>query len=343
MADSFFCLDLGESYFKIADVGQKGNLLEAYALGIQEMEPLFFRADTEAVVEKTAAVISKLLKQLHVSKKNVRIVLPDSFTYNQFVDMPQLHEKELLSAIKYQADQFIPMPMDEVNIDIETVFEDQRTKKLLALISAAPKKIVENVEKLAQYIGIYPESIETETSAVGRLANHIFKKTQSAQKEGSILVNFGFSSSTVYFFDLVLGTVTYSHNFPVGYNLFLKEIQVNLNVDQKKSIELLKTIGLAQNASYNTAQILRPTLKSFVDEVTRSVSEISTKNSIHVSSIYLFNEVVRFNAFAELLGKYFGATSSILSLFPFFERNPAVDAVKENLGFFVSTVGGMLR
>src|SRR3990167_3086933 len=106
MANDFFCIDLGESFIRISDIKKAGNLFEAKSLGMIDVDPVFFRAEAEGVTEKQAAVLSKAIAQLKITKKNVNIVIPDSYSYNQFIETPKLNEKELLSAIKYQADQF---------------------------------------------------------------------------------------------------------------------------------------------------------------------------------------------------------------------------------------------
>ena len=152
MAKDFFVLDIGESLTKIGDVHVAGGKFVADAIGMLETEPLFFKSDTDASLEKQGEAIKKLVEQLKIKKKNVHIILPDSSTFSRFVEMPKLNEKELLSAIKYQADQFIPMPLDETNIDIEVIHEDRQTSKLLTLISAAPKKLIGRVENMVERI-----------------------------------------------------------------------------------------------------------------------------------------------------------------------------------------------
>src|SRR3990167_8715027 len=127
MADSFFCLDIGEKFTKIADAAKKGNAIEIYHLGKIETDQYFFSTEAEKSLENQARAITTLYQSLKLTKKNVNIVIPGSFTYSQILTMPALNEKELISAIKYQADQFIPMPVEETNIDLEIIAELPRS------------------------------------------------------------------------------------------------------------------------------------------------------------------------------------------------------------------------
>ena len=344
MANDFFCIDLGESFIRISDIKKAGNLFEAKSLGVIYVDPVFFRAEAEGVTEKQAAVLSKAIAQLKITKKNVNIVIPDSYSYNQFIETPKLNEKELLSAIKYQADQFIPMPLEEINLDIEILKDDEKNKKILTLIAAAPKKIVSKVESLAEYAGLAPQTIETEISAIGRLIGDVFKpqaKTETPQ--GFLFINLNFSSTSVYFFDKSLGILVFSYNFSIGYNLFLKEIQINLNVDQKKAIELLKTLGMSKNASYNLQAILTPVVKDFLGEIQKAITLLKQKYNTQVTNIYTFNETSRFHALEEIIGKYFAIPTSNFNLYSMFAKNSTVDALKNDLGFFVPSIGANLR
>lgn len=344
----FFCLDLGEELIKIAEIRLKGNLFEANNLSLIDMDPLFYRTESEAIIEKTASSISRVLDQLKVKKKAVRVIIPDSFSYNRFIEMPKLNEKELLSAIRYQADQFIPMPIDNVNLDIEMVNENINTNKTLVLLSASPKTTIDKVKKVLEYTGLFPESIEPETSSIGRLLSQIFNKqsgksAQTSQNTGFILINLNLSSTSIYYFDQALKLMTHSSNFNTGYNIFLKEIQVNLNVDVKKAAELLKSFGVSQTASYHLETLLAPSLKDMLGKIDRSIKEIVNINKSLVSNIYLVNDAFKFHSLDSIIGKFFAIPTTFLDLSLYFVKNKIVDFFKNDLIYFMASMGGSLR
>ncbi len=347
MAD-FLCLDLAEDQIRIADIIRNNNLFDAINLGILEMDPSFYRTDSEKTIEKIATSISKALDQLKIKKKGANVIIPDSFSYNRFIEMPKLNEKELMSAIRYQADQFIPMPLEDVNLDIEVVDENVGGNKTLVLLSASAKTVIEKVKKLVEYAGLLPNSIEPETSAIGRFFSQTYKKnqtktTKNAVLSGFILINLNFSSTSVYYFNQELNLMTYNHNFATGYNLFLKEIQVNLNVDVKKAAELLKNFGLSPNSSYHLESILTPSLKELLTKIDGSIKEIIGKNKSQIANIFLVNDALKFNSLETIIGKFFGIPASFFNLSPYFVKNKVVDFYKNDLTYFLASAGGSLQ
>lgn len=346
MTHDYFCIDVGESFIKVVDSDIKDGLFEKASLGIIPTEKLFFSSNLEKTNEKQASEIATLLKKLNISKTKVNLILPDSLSYNQIVEMPRLNEKELLSAIKYQADQFIPMPIEEVSLDIEILFEKPVGKKILTFISAAPKKTIEKVQKTIEYTGITIESIETESSACGRLLSEIFKKVpplSEAYASGILFINMGFSTTTLYFFNTTLKILTQLHNFNIGYHLFFKEIQVNLNIEERQVIELLKSFGNPDTNNANIESILSAGIKDFLSQIQRFISLISEQEKATVTNIYLFNEILRFGNFAQVIQNTLQIPTSLFDLKPYMKPGIISSEAAPNLGFFLPAFGGNCR
>lgn len=342
MAQDYVVLDIADSEIRLADVRKNGNLFEATALGRGEADPLFFKSDIDKNIETQSENLSALLAKNGVFKRDVGIIIPDSYSYSRFIEMPRLNEKELLSAVKYQADQFIPMPLEETNIDIEIVHEDLDNRKNLALIVAAPKKIIQKVERLVERAGLAPIAIETEISAAGRLFSSIFKPQESLNNAGYLFINFGSQTTSLYFFDISRNILVYSHNFSIGYNLFIKEIQVNLNVDRPKAEELLKTFGITPNSSYHLETILAPAIKDFLTEIQHSTTLITSTFKKQIQGVYLFNNTPKFHGFDVLVGKYLAIPSATLNISSFFTKNNISSLHREDMPYFIPAIGGNL-
>jgi hypothetical protein len=137
--------------------------------------------------------------------------------------------------------------------------------------------------------------------------------------------------------------LTFSYNFNIGYNLFLKEIQINLNVDQNKAIELLKNLGVDKKSSYNLHTILTPVIKDFLGEIQKSITLLGQKYNARISNIYAFNETSRFHAIEEVMSKYFAIPTTNLNLYPLFVKNSMTEYYKNDLSFFTASVGANLR
>ncbi len=344
MAAKHISIEVGESFIKIADAQLQGNKINIQNLGIVAINKTFFTTESDKILEEEADKIASLLDQLKIKQRSAAIVISDGQSFNQIVEMPQLNEKELLSAIRYQADQFIPMPLNEINIDVEILMEDKKNKKIETLISAAPKKVVEKVQALIEESGLIPESIETEISAFGRLASSIFSSKSTTKGAGFMFINMGISSTSLYFFDESTGLISASHSFASGYDLFVKEITVNLNIDIKKASDMLATFGLAgQAASHDLTNILTPAIKQLMGEIQKFSMLISEKRAGHIKSIHLFNHAVQFPSIEKIMQRYFGIPTSIFDLNPYLVQNNIVTTHKNQLPYFLPVIGANLR
>lgn len=343
MADSFICIDIGETYVKVADAKKNNNLLEINNLGFTESNNNFFTSSTDKTTEEQAAIIDKLIRGLKITKKNVNIVIPDSYTYSQIVEMPKLNEKELISAIKYQADQFIPMPIDEINLDVEIIYENPTEKKLLVLMVASSKTVIEKVQKAVELAGLIPDSLENELSATSRLLFEFNKNIIASPTEGAVIINMNLSSTSLYFFDPKSFFITMIHNFNVGYSLFYKELLVNFGLDKPKAVEALRNYSQQQQSSIPIDNIITPVIKELSTEIKKFISGISAKYQIPIKKIFFINEVNLFPFLPQKIETVFTIPTLILNPINFIKKNPLTQSLQTDLPLFISTYGGNLR
>lgn len=286
MADNF-SIDIGEKYIRVADISDNGKQIELNSLGVAEANIHYYSADTEKNIENQAGLISQLLVASKIKKKIAQVIIPDIFSFSQLSVLPKLNEKELQSAIRYQADQFIPLPIDEISLDIEVIRENPKTKELTVFIVACPVKIVKQIEKTIELAGLQPASLENEFSAVRRF---LFTKGKIIfpNKTVFLLVNFGFTNSSIYLID-TQNFVIINRSIKIGLELLLKDIKVNLNIDDAKAYEILKTIGFEKNGSVNAEIYIAPIIKELSDEVSRFLVLAKEQYNLNIDQVYTFN------------------------------------------------------
>lgn len=337
MAKNFSCLDIGEKYTKLADITNVNETYEIKILGKSDTNQLFYTAENEKNIEAQAEIINKLGENLKIDKKNVNVIVPDSLTYAQVLTMPYLNEKELISAIKYQADQFIPMPIEETNIDLEIIEEYKDQKKILILIVAASKKIIEKIQTTVELAGFIPESIESEVSANARFIINLFKKNPPRTPINFLLTNFSLNSTNVSYYEGAVPIIKEAHNFSIGYQLFLKEIQVNTDTDNIKASEILKTYLPDHPSSFPVETIIAPLIREYSSQLKKIF--LNRK----LNAIYIINNISLFPSFASLLEKQLSIPVKILNPYSFFKKNQFTDTMANELPLFLSTFGGNLR
>ncbi len=345
MADSYFALDVGEKYIKIADVSKSGSLLTAKTFAYDQAFANFFITEGERQAKELASTIQKLVSDGGIKKKTVNIIIPDTHSYSRIIEMPLLTEKELVSAIKYQADQFIPIPIDKVSLDIEILNTDKKNKKLFILIVASPTSVIDKVLQTVESAGLLPDSVENETSAVLRL---ISATTQLQLKKNNpsklvLFINFGFTSTSLYLYDVGLDIPKDLHNFELGVDIFVRSIRANLNKNDEEIKKLLETTGFATDSSVNLAEILSSSYNEIVAEIEKFVVSAKSKFNVTIDSCYLFGEGFKTHGICEKLTTSLGIKTSLYDLVALFQKNNVVDFFKNDLPIFAPTIGGNLR
>lgn len=288
MPEGLITLNLDENIFRIVKARNVQGHIELDLIGSQYDFPPFFESDTQKILDEVTEKIKKNVEMYKLTGKKLNIVIPDGFTYSQIIFMPKLKEKELLSAIRYQADQFIPMPIEDTSLDLDILYEDKAANKLLVLIIAAPQKLIEKVQELAEKSGFYPENIENELSSTARFLSTYYYPAPS--ESNSIFINLGYSSTSFYFFDHKLRLLTDSHNFRAGFSVFLREAKADINIDSEKAKNYLKKIGFSQNQTIDFNQILQPSIDALVNELRKFINSLQTKiDSPKISRLYIYN------------------------------------------------------
>jgi len=341
MTDNFFSLDIDEKFTKVADSKKAGDILEVTALGKTETSEFFYTGNLEKTVEAEVTQIKKLIETLNITKKNVNLIIPDALTYSQIVSMPLLNEKELISAIKYQADQFIPMPIEETNIDIEVIDEDQKEKKVLLLIVAAPKKVIERIQTTVELAGLNPESVENELSSNGRFMGsfnkNILDQYKINQGQGIVIANFDINSTSLAYFSPQELIIRESHHISIGYLLFLKETQINTDTDIKKAEEILKIYDKKNSSSYPVDTIVQPLVKEFASELKIFISKYNPGLILFTNKIYLFPSLVA------TLSEELTFPINIFNPYSLIKKSQLIETYKNELPIFVPALGGNLR
>lgn len=340
MTDSSFCIDIGEKYTRIVDLAYSNGKINLQAMGMEPTVAGFFADDTEKSIENQAEIISKLCSDLKIMKKNMHIIVPDALSFFQILEFAKLNEKELLSAVRYQSDQFIPMAIEDVIFDIEILKEDKAAKKNTILIVAAPKKMVDRIEKAVEIAGLVPDSLENELSSFGRLFSEVIKpKGQGAY----LAINIGYTSTSIYLIDSQTSIVLLTRSVKVGFDLFIKELRFNFELQETKAIEVLRTMGFEKNTSYDIATIVSPLMKELVAEISRFVVYSREKFSLPISKAYIFNHNNNILSLEKKFAEILGFPVESVMLRELLVNNPVSQSFSTEMPSYISAIGGCIR
>jgi len=114
-------LDIGTDYIRAAQIKQSGsgNVLTAY--GSVTMP---FGAVVEGEIvdpEAVSGALKELWKRTGIRTKDVSIGVSNQKVVVRLIDLPYMERDELAGAIQYQAQDYIPIPIEEAIIDFQII------------------------------------------------------------------------------------------------------------------------------------------------------------------------------------------------------------------------------
>jgi type IV pilus assembly protein PilM len=168
-AASVVGLDIQPGYVSAVQARVNGSIVVQRAVGaalppdtVREGEVIDGQALSEALRELFAG--SKLDRRVRVGVANQRTVL-------RTLEMPPIPEgKELATAVRFQAEDQIPMPLESAVLDYQTlgVVETPTGPRQQVVVVAAQKEMVEKLLAAVRAAGLRPEGIDLSAFALIR-------------------------------------------------------------------------------------------------------------------------------------------------------------------------------
>lgn len=309
-------LDIGSFSIKVVSLSKKGKGYQLEAIGIVLNSHGDRPGDDEASQNRVAEVVRKLLSDTKLSGSKVALALPESQVYTKVIEIPALSDSELASAIHWEAEQYIPVPVDQVNIDYEVISRPQKGSemdKMEVLLVAAPKKAVTRYTDFAGKCGVEVASLETEMLAVSRALVR-----DEPSETATMVVHMGAGSTDVTV--ILKGMLVLTHSIESGGIALTRSLSNELGLEFAQAEEYKRTFGLDPTQLEGKVQ---ETLKPLVDRnLTEIKKTIQYYNSSHqkesikrvilsggsallpalvsYTADFLSMEVVLGNAFAEI-------------------------------------------
>lgn len=260
----FFALDIGSSGIRVVQLHGSGNNHALVKYGSAPLDVKVALSDSPADQAKIAQVVSALVNEVGITTKNVAVGLPSGKNFVTIVDLPRMSPQELKGTIKYQADQYIPMSVDEAKIDAVILGDSPvDPEKIEVLLASVSNKFSEQRLDMLESIGFNVISLEPETIALARALSPL-ESSANAQ----MIIDMG-----EYTTDIVVtlsGAPRLVRSIPAGGQSLVKAAMQNLNIDENQARQFVYKFGLDQTKL--EGQIFRA-LQSTVEVVSSEVQK----------------------------------------------------------------------
>lgn len=305
-------LDIGSKTIKIVELDGSKALQASGIVGYSGNSPDKIIDDKELTA--LSGIIKKLHKEAKVSTTDVGISVPEQLVFSRSIKYPPLSDQEVAAAVKWDAEQYIPIPPAEAIIQHQIL--ERRESEVLVLLVAVPKNVVENYVRVCQVAGLNVVFVETELMALSRAL---------APKDKTVMImDFGARST-----DLAIaknGYLSFSRSIPTAGEAFTRAVAQGLGIEANQAEEYKKTYGLSGTQLEGRVRgSLDPVFRVVVDEIKKAVHFYQTEEQgDSPTSVILTGGTSSMPEMATLLTKYLGLEVVIGNPFENVKMEPEV-------------------
>jgi type IV pilus assembly protein PilM len=310
-------LDIGSSSVKLVQLkdAKRGYILEAF--GVVPLPP-------EAIVDgalmnSTAIVeaIRQLVSQYKLKNKEVAIGVSGHSVIIKKISMPRMTQEELEESIQWEAEQYIPFDVKDVNIDVQILTPpdvDTGTGQMDVLLVAAKKDMINDYTSVVAEAGLLPVVVDVDAFAV---QNSFEVNYDLPRNETIVLVNAG--ASVVNINVLANGLTTFTRDVTMG-NQFTEEIQKQLNVSYDEADKLNVGGDAAQDSDSVVPQEVERVIQGVADQMAGEIQRsldfyTATAADSHIARLYLSGGTAKIPALFKVIEQRVGVPVEILNPF----------------------------
>ncbi len=321
-AKSLVGLDLGSSAVKAIELKPVGKGYKVVAYGAEPIPPDCIVDGTIVDSAAVAAAVRRLFEGRQIKTKEVAASLSGNAVIVKKISLPVMTEAELAESIHWEAEQYVPFDIQDVNLDYQILDTPESAgKTIMDVLLVAAKN-----EKIADYTGVIGQAGRTAVVVdVDAFAlQNAYEANYGADPSAVVvLLNAGASATNI---NILSGEQSvFTRDISIGGNAYTEALQRELNLTVEQADQLKRGHDLPE-ATYEDA---RPVLRAVTEHVILEIQKTfdffkATAASDRIDRIVISGGASRSEGFAEMLAERFEAPVDAFDPF----KTIAFDAAK---------------
>ena len=294
----YVSLDIGSSSVKLLEVEGEGGSLEVSSFAAVSLPPSAVQNNLVQEPETVAAGIREALKRSGASATQAITAVPGPAVIIKKIQLPSQSANDLENAVLFEAGNFIPESLENVNLDYMITDILERDNQYEVLLVAVKKDIINSYVSAIRMAGLEPVVVDVDYFALENMF-----EVNYTPSDGQVvaLVNVGARYSCM---NILRGNrSTFTGDVPVGGKEFNDAIVRNLGVTAVEA----ENVKLGKSAEYPIEAVdpvLQPVKEFLTEEIHRALSFFWTASTDEsISAIYLSGGTAGMGGLRELLAE----------------------------------------
>jgi len=275
-----FGLDISDRSFKVLDLKKKRSGFKLKAYDTFNINSEIIQKGELKNKRKLGSLLKENIKNIKGNKiktDEVIVALPEEKSFLKVIKMPKMTKEELESAIIYEAEEYIPMNIEDVYIDFKIIEPAYgKLDHVHVLLAALPKKSVNPYFKAVKKGGLKPIAFEIESLSICRA---LMEKNKVIPP--TLIIDLGLTKTS---FIIYSGkSLRFTRTLPISSQQFTDSIAQKMNLDQEKAEKIKKKYGIKTSSKEGKKN--KKAIKERLEALTNQ-----TKEHINFYSSYDFGE-----------------------------------------------------
>jgi len=285
MKSTSFGLDIGTTTIKTVWLAREKNSYVYATSLIAPSSMQLLQSESPFDREEFARFINKFVNAAKIGVTSVNIALPETHVFTKVIDMPVLTDSELKNAIYWEAEQYIPAPLETMTLDWSILHKPEDNfseQKMQVLLVAAPMQLIKRYQSILELAGLTVTSVETEILSVIRSV------VTTAHFPTSLIMNIGALSTSLTI--IQKGIIVFAYAIPLGGLAMSRAIASDFGFSPEQAEEYKRTYGLSdRNFGGKIGRAIEPILVALMTEVKKALMFYTEKykNDMPISQVLL--------------------------------------------------------
>jgi len=300
-------LDIGSSAVKAVELRPAGKAYRVVAYGIEPVPP---DSIVDGAIIDSTAVVEAIRRVFETNKafqaRDVCASLSGNAVIVKKISLPVMTETELDESIYWEAEQYIPFDIQDVNLDYQILDPgtgpESRGNMDVLLVAAKKEKIGDYTSVIAQ-AGKTPVIVDVDAFAL----QNAFEVNYGLEP-GRIVVLLNAGASAININILQGDQSVFTRDISMGGNAYTEAVQKELDLPFEAAEQLKKGIPV-DGATFEEAQpVLRAVTENVLLEIQKTFDFFkATASSDQIDRIMLSGGASRVDGFREMLQERFSA------------------------------------
>lgn len=262
--ENYFGMDLGNTTVRIVECRGRRNI-SAKTVAELPLPKGIINSDSQIDLDRLGQTLKSFVASSGIKTKNVVTSIPSNNIYSNIIKIPKLSNQELDQAIRFQADKYVPIPIDQAKISWHNLgFSKNSTTDLDILLVAAPARIADKYLRIIESSGLNLMALEINSLAVIR---SLVKKSGS----NTVFIDIATTQTDITIVENNVPKLV--RTVPVGLMSMENIIRQNLKLTEEQALNLLFSTGLKSiEAGTNLIPHIKPQVDMILTELSKSVA-----------------------------------------------------------------------